>query len=70
MQRGRGNAIILSNPVLCLFNFTDAIIFKQGDFWIFMYVLYSTLLHLPPLIFHCDGGCWDRTQDSFVFGIG
>jgi hypothetical protein len=23
-------------------------------------VLYSTLLHLPPLRFHCAGGCWDR----------
>jgi hypothetical protein len=35
-----------------------------------MYVLYSTLLHLPPLRFHCVGGCWDRTQDSCDFGIG
>jgi hypothetical protein len=24
---------------------------------------YSTLLHLPPLRFHCVGGCWDPTQD-------
>jgi hypothetical protein len=39
---------------------------KQGDFFdFFMYVHYSTLLHLPPLRFPCDGGCWDRTQDSF-----
>jgi hypothetical protein len=22
-------------------------------------VLYSTLLHLPSLKFHCVGGCWD-----------
>ncbi len=22
------------------------------------------LLHLPPLRFHCAGGCWDWTQDS------
>ncbi len=29
----------------------------------FMYVLYSTLFHLPPLRFHCVG-TWDRTQDS------
>jgi hypothetical protein len=30
---------------------------KQGDFlYIFFYVLYSTLLHLPPLRFHCVGG--------------
>jgi hypothetical protein len=34
------------------------------------YVLYSTLLHLPPLRFHCVGGCWDRTQDCCDFGIG
>jgi hypothetical protein len=27
------------------------------------FVLYSTLLHLPPLRFHCADGCWDRTQD-------
>ena len=26
---------------------------------IFLYALYSTLLHLPPLRFHCVGGCWD-----------
>jgi hypothetical protein len=36
--------------------------FVTGFFWIF-YVLYSTLLHLPPLRLHCVGGCWDRTQD-------
>jgi hypothetical protein len=34
------------------------------------YVRYSTLLHLPPLRFHCVGGCWDRTQDSCEYGIG
>ncbi len=28
------------------------------------FFLYSTLLHMSPLIFHCVGGCWDRTQDS------
>jgi hypothetical protein len=27
------------------------------------YIGYSTLLHLPPLRFHCVGRCWDRTQD-------
>ncbi len=32
-------------------------------FFIYFYVLYSTLLHLPPLRFHCVGGCYDRTQD-------
>jgi hypothetical protein len=30
-----------------------------GDFG----VLYSTLLHLPPLRFHCLGEFWDGTQD-------
>jgi hypothetical protein len=29
----------------------------------FSFVLYSALLHLPPLRFHCSDGCWDRTQD-------
>ncbi len=32
------------------------------DFLIF-FVLYSTLLHMPPLRFHCADGRWDRTQD-------
>ncbi len=35
-----------------------------------VYVLYSTLLHLPPLRFHCVGGCWNRTQDICDIGIG
>jgi hypothetical protein len=30
----------------------------------------STLLHLPPLRFHCAGGCCDRAQDCCDFGIG
>ncbi len=29
---------------------------KQRDF---LNAFYSTLLYLPPLIFHCVGGCWD-----------
>ncbi len=32
-------------------------------------VLYSTLLHLPPLRFHCVGGWRNRTQDICAFGI-
>jgi hypothetical protein len=40
-----------------------------GDFFIF-FVLYSTLLHLPPLRFHCADGCWDRTQDCCIWCIG
>jgi hypothetical protein len=31
--------------------------------------IFSTLIHLPPLRFHCVGGCWDRTQDSCDYGI-
>ena len=33
-------------------------------------LLYSTLLHLPPLRFHCVGECWDQTQDCCNLGIG
>ncbi len=46
-------------------------IFFTGElFLIFLfYVHYSTLLHLPPLRFHCVGGCRDRTQDCCDFGI-
>ncbi len=44
--------------------------YQRDIFWIFSsYVLYSTLLHLPPLRFYCVGGYWDRTQDCFDFGI-
>ena len=35
-----------------------------------MYILYSTLLYLPPLRFHCVGGCWDEAQDCGDFGSG
>jgi hypothetical protein len=41
-----------------------------GIFGFVFYVLYSTLLHLPPLRFSYVGGCWDRTQDSSDFCIG
>ncbi len=36
----------------------------------FFFVPYSTLLHLPPLRFHCAGGCWDWTQDHCNWCIG
>jgi hypothetical protein len=39
-------------------------------FGLFFYVLYLTLLHLPPLRFHCVRGCWDQTQDCCDLGIG
>ncbi len=35
---------------------------------LFSYLLYSILLHLPPHIFHCVGGCWDQTQYSPLLG--
>ncbi len=31
---------------------------KGGFFRIFKYLLFSTLLHLPSLRFHCVEGCW------------
>ncbi len=33
------------------------------------YVLYSTRFHLPPLRFHCVGGCWDQTHECCDYGI-
>jgi hypothetical protein len=34
--------------------------FSGGFFGFFsFYVRYSTLLYLPPLRFHCVGGCWN-----------
>jgi hypothetical protein len=49
---------------------TWTIIFKGGFFAIFSrYVRYSTLLHLPPLRFHCVGECWDRTQEWWNFAL-
>ncbi len=45
-------------------------IWIKGFFGFFvMHQLYSTLLHLPPLRFHCVGGCWDRTQDSAISAL-
>ncbi len=46
------------------------ILLTGGFFALFMYVLHSTLLHLPPLRFRCVGGCWDRTLHSYHLGIG
>jgi hypothetical protein len=34
-----------------------------GDYFFFFCTIYSALLHLPPLRFHCADGCWDQTQD-------
>jgi hypothetical protein len=38
------------------------------DFFLFVYDI-QNCPHLPPLRFHCVGGCWDRTQDSCDYGI-
>ncbi len=38
--------------------------------FIYFSVLSSTQLHLPPLRFHCVGGCWYRAQDICDIGIG
>ncbi len=43
--------------------------FGGGDF-VYFFVLYSALLHLPPLRFHYADGCWDRTQDRCNWCIG
>jgi hypothetical protein len=41
---------------------------NRGEFFYFCFMygtaLYSTQLHLPPLRFHCVGGCWDRTMNT------
>ncbi len=45
--------------------------FLKGIFLDFsFYVRDSTLLHLPPLRFHCVEGCLDRTKESCDYGIG
>ncbi len=44
-------------------------LFFRGIFS-FSFVLYSALLHLPPLRFHCADGFWDRTQDRCNWCIG
>ncbi len=36
----------------------------------FFFILYSTLLHLPPLRFHCADGSWNPTQDRCNLCIG
>jgi hypothetical protein len=41
----------------------------KGQFFVFIsfYERYSTQLHLPPLRFHCVGGCWDGTKKLKVY---
>jgi hypothetical protein len=55
-------------PVKCFFFFFNIFL---GDFFVFfLFILYSALLHLPPLRLHCADGCWDRTQDRCKWCIG
>jgi hypothetical protein len=42
---------------------------NRGIIWIFFFVLYSTLLHLPLLRFYCVGGCWDRTVATSALAV-
>jgi hypothetical protein len=51
----------------------DQVRFYILYFWgglLFFLVLYSTLLHVPPLRFHCADRCWDRIQDRCNWCIG
>jgi hypothetical protein len=52
---------VISRPHLRIYGYPLLISmnFKQGEFLDFFYVLYSTLLHLPPLRFNCVGGSWE-----------
>jgi hypothetical protein len=38
----------------------------MGDLYFKNNLLYSPLLYLPPLRFHCVGGCWDQTQGAGI----
>ncbi len=60
------------------FNFPNQMFAKSQPFKFFFFIwgfffilsaLYSTLLHLSPLRFHCVRGCWYRTRNSCDFGI-
>jgi hypothetical protein len=47
----------------------STILYKKGGIF-YCSTLFNKPFHLPPLRFHCVGGCWDRTQLSCDFGIG
>ncbi len=55
-----------------IFNLLHIVFFLNflGGFFLFLFVLYSALLHLPALRFRCADGCWDRTQDRCNWCIG
>ncbi len=52
-------------PLICRLVFFYLVNWNERVFYLVL-----TLLHLPPLRFHFVGGCWDRTQDWWDFGIG
>jgi hypothetical protein len=65
--------VAVSNRIPCNELWTVETLFFLGgifvDFILFYpYILYSTLLHMPPLRFHCGDGCWDRTRRTVATG--
>ena len=46
--------------------YTVYVTYRQFGLFLFMYLLYSTLLHLLLLIYHCVGGWYDWTQAEFM----
>jgi hypothetical protein len=54
-----------------LFMWTLTLKTKLGS-WILSFMLpyiFSKLLHLPPIRFHCVGGCWDRARTVATFAL-
>jgi hypothetical protein len=51
-----------ARPMLEKLGMTSGYKHSTGGCFEFFYELSSTLLHLPPLRFHCVGGCWDRNR--------
>jgi hypothetical protein len=62
----RRNRCVTNSPMLPEVNtHATGSKFLKGDsmgFFFIYFVLYSALLHLPSLRFHCADGCWDRIQ--------
>ncbi len=52
-------AVLKKTPIYNLENW-------KGDLLGLAKVLFSTLVHLPPVRFQCVGGCWDWTQDFCI----
>jgi hypothetical protein len=60
----RTNTIHIDQVRFCILYFWGGLLFFFGT------IRYSTLLHLPPPIFHCADGCWVRIQDRCNWCIG